>query len=129
MAVNAFAQRAWKPLEASMFRRILVASFVADLGSFMQSVGAAWLMVSMQAGPFFVALTQTASTLPFFLLGLPAGSRIEHRLPARSARAGERRHHRRRAQRVVYANIGHSVVSDDGGHFYAGGGFKVVIGR
>jgi len=57
-----------------MFRRILVASFVADLGSFMQSVGAAWLMVSMQAGPFFVALTQTASTLPFFLLGLPAGS-------------------------------------------------------
>ncbi|HEX4682960.1 MAG TPA: hypothetical protein VH277_09640 [Gemmatimonadaceae bacterium] len=30
---------------------------------------------------------------------------------------------------VVYANIGHSVFSDDGGHFYAGGGFKVVIGR
>jgi hypothetical protein len=31
--------------------------------------------------------------------------------------------------RVDYANIGHSVFSDDGGHFYAGGGFKVVIGR
>jgi hypothetical protein len=30
---------------------------------------------------------------------------------------------------VVHANIGHSVFSDDGGHFYAGGGFKVVIGR
>jgi predicted transcriptional regulator len=30
---------------------------------------------------------------------------------------------------VVYANIGHSVFSDDGGYFYAGGGFKVVIGR
>ena len=30
---------------------------------------------------------------------------------------------------VVYANIGHSLFSDDGGHFYAGGGFKVVIGR
>ena len=30
---------------------------------------------------------------------------------------------------VVYVNIGHSVSSDDGGHFYAGGGFKVVIGR
>ena len=30
---------------------------------------------------------------------------------------------------VVYANIGHSVFSDDGEHFYAGGGFKVVIGR
>jgi hypothetical protein len=30
---------------------------------------------------------------------------------------------------VVYANIGHSVFSDDGGHFYAGGSFKIVIGR
>lgn len=30
---------------------------------------------------------------------------------------------------VGYANIRHSVFSDDGGHFYAGGGFKVVIGR
>jgi hypothetical protein len=29
---------------------------------------------------------------------------------------------------LEYANIGHSVFSDDGGHFYAGG-FKVVIGR
>lgn len=45
------------------------------------------------------------------------------------ARAGERRHHRRVRNVVVYANIGHSVFSDDGGHFYAGGGFKVVIGR
>jgi hypothetical protein len=30
---------------------------------------------------------------------------------------------------VVYTNIGRSVFSDDGGHFYAGGGLKVVIGR
>jgi hypothetical protein len=29
----------------------------------------------------------------------------------------------------VYATIGQSVFSDVGGHFYAGGGFKVVIGR
>jgi hypothetical protein len=36
---------------------------------------------------------------------------------------------RRRANVVVYANIGHSVFSDDGRQFYAGGGFKVVIGR
>ena len=30
---------------------------------------------------------------------------------------------------VAYANICHSVSSDDGGHFYAGGGFEVEIGR
>jgi hypothetical protein len=29
----------------------------------------------------------------------------------------------------VRANIGHSLFSDDGGHFYAGGGFKDVTGR
>jgi MFS family permease len=44
------------------------------MGTFMQNVGAAWLMVSLGAGPTFVALTQTASTLPFFLLALPAGA-------------------------------------------------------
>jgi MFS family permease len=31
-------------------------------------------MVSLGAGPMYVALTQTASSLPFFLLALPAGS-------------------------------------------------------
>ncbi len=40
----------------------------------MQSVGAAWLMVSLNAGPLYVALTQTASALPFFILALPAGA-------------------------------------------------------
>src|SRR5258708_37613623 len=40
----------------------------------MQGVGAAWLMVSQGAGPLLVALTQTASAFPFFLLALPAGA-------------------------------------------------------
>src|SRR5258708_17483932 len=40
----------------------------------MQGVGAAWLMVSLHGGPMYVALTQTASALPFFILALPAGS-------------------------------------------------------
>ncbi len=40
----------------------------------MQGVGAAWLMVSLHGGPMYVALTQTASALPFFVLALPAGA-------------------------------------------------------
>lgn len=40
----------------------------------MQNVGAAWLMVSLGAGPIYVALTQAAASLPYFLLALPAGS-------------------------------------------------------
>ena len=56
------------------FRNLLIADALSDIGTFMQSVGAAWLMVSYGAGPLYVALTQTASSLPFFVLALPAGS-------------------------------------------------------
>jgi MFS family permease len=57
-----------------MFRRLLIADIVSDVGTFMQGVGSAWLMVSLGASPLYVALTQTATTLPFFLLALPAGA-------------------------------------------------------
>jgi MFS family permease len=64
----------WRPLSRPAFRNLLLASFASDTGTFMQSVGAAWLMVSLGAGPLTVALIQTASTLPFFVLALPAGA-------------------------------------------------------
>jgi len=64
----------WRPLRVPIFRNLLVADVISDIGTFMQNVGAAWLMVSLNAGPIYVALTQTASSLPFFLLALPAGS-------------------------------------------------------
>jgi MFS family permease len=64
----------WRPLHLSIFRNLLVADLVSDVGTFMQGVGAAWLMVSQGAGPLLVALTQTASAFPFFLLALPAGA-------------------------------------------------------
>ena len=48
--------------------------FPSDVGTFMQSVGAAWLMVSLNASPTYVALTQTAASLPFFVFALPAGA-------------------------------------------------------
>jgi predicted MFS family arabinose efflux permease len=53
---------------------LLIANVVSDIGTFMQNVGAAWLMVPLNAGPIYVALTQTASALPFFVLALPAGA-------------------------------------------------------
>ena len=64
----------WRPLRVSIFRNLLVADVVSDIGTFMQNVGAAWLMVSLGAGPIYVALIQTASSLPYLLLALPAGS-------------------------------------------------------
>jgi MFS family permease len=65
---------AWRPLRVAMFRNLLIADLVSDIGTFMQGVGAAWLMVSQGAGPLLVALIQTSSALPFFLLALPAGA-------------------------------------------------------
>jgi hypothetical protein len=64
----------WRPLRSSTFRNLLIADVVSDVGTIMQSVGAAWLMVSLNGGPMYVALTQTASALPFFILALPAGA-------------------------------------------------------
>src|SRR6202795_3846849 len=64
----------WRPLRTPVFRNLLIADVMSDIGTFMQSVGAAWLMVSLGAGPMYVALTQTASALPFFLFALPAGA-------------------------------------------------------
>src|ERR1700689_5270046 len=64
----------WRPLRTPLFRNLLLADVISDMGTFMQSVGAAWLMVSLGAGPIYVALTQTAASLPYFLLALPAGS-------------------------------------------------------
>src|SRR5246127_740214 len=64
----------WRPLRVSSFRNLIIADVVSDVGAFMQSTGAAWLMVSLNAGPMYVALTQTASALPFFLFALPAGA-------------------------------------------------------
>jgi predicted MFS family arabinose efflux permease len=61
-------------LRSSTFRNLLAANVVSDVGTFMQSVGAAWLMVSLNAGPMYVALTQTAAALPYFILALPAGA-------------------------------------------------------
>jgi MFS family permease len=64
----------WTPLRNSIFRNVFIADLLSDTGTFMQSVGASWLMVSLGASATFVALTQTASSLPFFLFALPAGA-------------------------------------------------------
>src|ERR1700757_726419 len=64
----------WRPLRTPIFRNLLIADVMSDIGTFMQTVGAAWLMVSLGAGPMYIALTQTASALPFFVFALPAGA-------------------------------------------------------
>src|SRR6476620_8344914 len=64
----------WSPLRRPVFRSVWTASVASNTGTWMQSVGAAWLMTSLTPSPLLVALMQTATSLPIFLAGLPAGA-------------------------------------------------------
>ncbi len=65
---------AWSPLKQSVFRALWIATLVSNVGTWMQGVGAAWLMTNLSTSPVLVALVQVATTLPMFLLSLPAGA-------------------------------------------------------
>lgn len=62
------------PLAEPFFRILWVANLVSLVGTWVQDVGVSWLMTSLNPSPFMVALVQTATMLPFFLLALPAGA-------------------------------------------------------
>jgi MFS family permease len=51
-----------------------IANLVSNVGTWMQNAGAAWLMVTLAPTALLVALVQTATTLPVFLAGVPAGA-------------------------------------------------------
>ena len=55
------------------FRLIWAGCLLAYLATWMGTVGTAWLMAQIDSRPLMVALIQTANTLPYFLLSLPAG--------------------------------------------------------
>lgn len=62
------------PLSFPVFRALWIATIVSNIGTWMHDVGAGWLMTSLSPSPLLVALVQTATTLPIFLLALPAGA-------------------------------------------------------
>src|SRR2546428_4662730 len=68
------AESAWTPLSHPVFRALWTASLVSNIGTWMQNVSAAWAMTSLSPSPLMVALVQSATSLPVFLVGLPAGA-------------------------------------------------------
>ena len=62
------------PLSQPVFRGLWLAWLAANLTMWMNDVAAAWLMTTLTTSPVMVAMVQTASTLPVFLLGLPSGA-------------------------------------------------------
>lgn len=65
---------AWLPLREPLFRSLWIAAVVSYTGTWMQNVGAGWLMTQLSDSPLMVSLVQAASAIPVFIAVLPAGA-------------------------------------------------------
>ena len=68
------SRSALAPLRRPVFRMLWFTWLAANTTMWMNDVASAWLMTSLAPSPLWVALVQSASTLPVFLLGLPSGA-------------------------------------------------------
>src|SRR2546422_10595221 len=68
------APSAWSPLRRPLFRGLWIADVASNIGTWMHDSAAAWLMTLLAPSPLMVSLGQAATTLPLFLLALPAGA-------------------------------------------------------
>src|SRR5437879_13706837 len=65
---------AWAPMQEPLFRSLWIAAVISYIGTWMQNVGAGWLMTQLTTSPLMVSLVTAATTLPVFLVILPAGA-------------------------------------------------------
>lgn len=61
------------PLQHPLYRHVWTAALFSYIGTWMHNVGAAWLMATLTNSPTWIAMVQTASTLPMLLLTIPGG--------------------------------------------------------
>jgi MFS family permease len=64
----------WAPLRIGAFRGLFIAALASNIGTWMQTVGAQWFLVTEHASATTVALVQTASLSPTLILALFAGA-------------------------------------------------------
>jgi len=67
-------ESAWSPLGEPIFRSLWIAAVISYTGTWMQNVGAGWMMTEISPSPLMVSLVQAAATLPVFVVMLPAGA-------------------------------------------------------
>jgi MFS family permease len=63
----------WAPMRFAVFRALWIAVLVSNIGGYMQTVGAQWLLVNQAHAAILVALVTTADMLPDTLFGLVGG--------------------------------------------------------
>jgi Transmembrane secretion effector len=68
------AQSRWGVFGNSAFVVILAATSLSNIGFAMFDTSSGWLMTSLNPSPRLVSAVQIATTLPLFLLTLPAGA-------------------------------------------------------
>ena len=73
MADSSSASSPWAPLRIGLFRTLWIAVLVSNVGTWMQTVGAQWLLVHGPHAAVLVSLVQTADTLPAVLFALVGG--------------------------------------------------------
>src|SRR5215469_9010659 len=64
----------WAPLTEPLFRSLWIAAVISYTGTWMQNMGAGWLMTQLTDSPLMVSLVQAAAAIPVFLVVLPAGA-------------------------------------------------------
>ena len=64
----------WAPLRHADFRRLWTAQFVSNVGSWMQTVGAQWVMTSLTTSALLLSAISAAGSLPVLFLAIPAGA-------------------------------------------------------
>jgi MFS family permease len=72
----------WVPLRNATFRALWIAVLVSNIGTWMQTVGAQWLLLHSPHAAILVSLVQTADTAPDFLLA-PIGGVLSDTLDRR----------------------------------------------
>ena len=65
---------AWAPLRIKAFRALWLAQVGSAIGTWMQTVGAQWLLVAEPGAEALVALVQVAAMAPMLVLALPSGA-------------------------------------------------------
>jgi MFS family permease len=73
MSTSDKADSTWAPLRIEIFRVLWIAVLVSNIGTWMQTVGAQWLLVNQPHASILVALVQTADMLPDVLLAYVGG--------------------------------------------------------
>ncbi|HMP45684.1 MAG TPA: MFS transporter, partial [Sphingopyxis sp.] len=62
------------PFRFPAFRAIWIANLASNMGSMIQSVGAAWLMTELTQSHLLIALVNAGATIPILMLGVFAGA-------------------------------------------------------